>query len=104
MNPVATIILPHNDRLTFDPEASEEMLGAFATLPIRMPKTSQAWTDPDSGKPVAMWCDGVRIRPADFAVIWAGVQEYNVDLQRQGVVPESPMMEMMGTVLQRSDG
>jgi hypothetical protein len=89
MNLVATMVWPANDRLDFDPNGSEGMLGAFTTLPIQMPRTVTAWTGPD-GRPVAMWADDKRIRPADFGVVWGGVEQFNSDLRTHGTVPELP--------------
>ena len=62
--------------------ARKRGLGPFATLPIPMPRVATVWTGSD-GKPVAMWCDEVRIRPCDFATVWQGIQEYNADLHHQ---------------------
>jgi hypothetical protein len=89
MNSVSMIILPTNGRLTFDPEGSEETLGQFTTLPIVMPRNVTAWTDSD-GRPMALWCDDQRIRPADFATVLTGVEQYNDDVAGRGTEPGSP--------------
>jgi hypothetical protein len=85
MSPVSTIVLPHNGRMDVDPSGSEAVLGAYVTLPIPVPLNVTVWTSPVTGKPLAMWADDARIRPADFATVWHGVQQFNHDLLGQGV-------------------
>jgi hypothetical protein len=80
MNPVTMLILPHNGRMDVDPEGSEAMLGAFTPLPVPMPRSVTAWTDPETGKPIALWCDDLRIRPCDFATVLEGVRQFNNDI------------------------
>lgn len=89
MNRVTLLIMPDNRRMAFDPEGSEAILGKFATLPIPMPRSATAWTGPD-GRPLALWCDDQRIRPADFGVVLAGISEFNADCAGQGTEPALP--------------
>jgi hypothetical protein len=86
MNLVSTIVLPANGRLKFDPDGSEDVLGAFAVLPIPMPRTVTVWAGAD-GRPAAMWADDQRIKPADFAPMWVGITEFNNDCRNQGTEP-----------------
>jgi hypothetical protein len=83
MNPVITLAIPHNGRMEFDPEGSEKLLGEFIKLPIPMPQHVMMWTGAD-GKPLVMWCDtSGRIRPADFATVWRGIEQFNADLEKR---------------------
>ena len=89
MSPVIMTVLPHNGRMTIDPAGSESELGAFATLPIPMPRTAMAWVGKD-GKPIVLWCDDTRIHPADFATVLHGIEQYNNDCRHRGVTGEPP--------------
>ena len=102
MNPVVLLVMPDNGRLEFDPEGSEAILGTFATLPIPMPRSASAWTGPD-GKPIALWCDNQRIRPADFAVVLTGIEQYNNDLVGRGTEPALPAAVMEAVVREEEE-
>lgn len=79
MDRVIPITLPDNGRLKFDPEGSEDVLGAFVPLPIPVPRAVTTWTGKD-GRPLVMWCDDQRIRPSDFATVLRGIEQFNRDL------------------------
>jgi hypothetical protein len=101
VNRVTIVAIPHNDRMTVDPEGSEKDLGPFVALPIPMPRNAMVWTGHD-GKPLVLWCDRQRIHPRDFATVLTGIRQFNDDLA-SGAVPTLPREVMEAIVRDELD-
>jgi hypothetical protein len=99
MRPVIILSLPHNHRLPlYQPGEAPDTYGdpadetvpdtrEWASLPIPMPRLLTLTTD-HQGRVIAGQADGRRIRWRAIDIVVEGVQQFNADCARLGIVPE----------------